>query len=105
MDISNLSSADLRSLQESIKQELKKREAQDLVNARNQIMAIAQSVGVSVKDLMGAVASVQSPALWRFNTVIRKTQPSNGRGAVVNRNGSKQLSMQARPWMHFECSR
>jgi DNA-binding protein H-NS len=47
MDISNLPAADLRSLQESIKQELKKRESQEIANARNQIISISQSVGLS----------------------------------------------------------
>lgn len=58
MELSGLSSADLRALQEQIKQELKKREQQDLLKAREQIMAIAQSVGVPLKELMGGQARV-----------------------------------------------
>ena len=54
MDLSNLPVADLRNLQESIRQELKKREQQDVDKARAQILAIAQSVGVPLKDLMAA---------------------------------------------------
>ncbi|MCU6496556.1 H-NS histone family protein [Rugamonas sp. A1-17] len=53
MDLSNMSSADLRNLQEQVKRELKQRESQDLAKAREQILAIAQSVGVPLKDLVG----------------------------------------------------
>ena len=53
MDLSNMSSADLRNLQEQVKRELKQREGQDLAKAREQILAIAQSVGVPLKDLVG----------------------------------------------------
>lgn len=54
MDLSNLSLGDLRNLQEQIKQEMKKREVQEVQKAREQIMAIAQSVGVPLKDLISA---------------------------------------------------
>ena len=53
MDLSHMSSADLRNLQEQVKRELKQRESQDLAKAREQILAIAQSVGVPLKDLVG----------------------------------------------------
>jgi DNA-binding protein H-NS len=53
MDLSNTSVVELRALQEKIKHELKKREQQGIAQAREQILAIAQSVGVSVKDLIG----------------------------------------------------
>jgi DNA-binding protein H-NS len=54
MDLTNMSSAQLRDLQEQLKRELKKREGQDLAKAREEILAIAQSVGLPVKDLIGA---------------------------------------------------
>jgi DNA-binding protein H-NS len=57
MDLSNMSSADLRNLQEQVKRELKQREGQDLAKAREQILAIAQSVGVPLKDLVGGVGA------------------------------------------------
>jgi len=56
MDLSNLSSGELRKLQEQLQHELKKRESQDLARAREEILAIAKSVGVSVQDLVGGVA-------------------------------------------------
>lgn len=52
MDLSNLSSPDLRKLQEQIKRELKQREGQDKQKAREQIFAIAQQTGVPLKDLL-----------------------------------------------------
>ena len=57
MDLSNMSSAELRNLQEQVKRELKQRESQDLAKAREQILAIAQSVGVPVKELIGSGGS------------------------------------------------
>jgi DNA-binding protein H-NS len=54
MDLSNLSLGDLRNLQEQIKQEMKKREVQEVQKAREQILAIAQSVGMPLKDLISA---------------------------------------------------
>jgi DNA-binding protein H-NS len=54
MDLSNLSLGDLRNLQEQIKQEMKQREHQEVQKAREQILAIAQSVGIPVKDLIAA---------------------------------------------------
>jgi DNA-binding protein H-NS len=49
-----MSLGDLRNLQEQIKQEMKKREHQEVQKAREQILAIAQSVGVPLKDLLAA---------------------------------------------------
>lgn len=54
MDLTNFSVSDLRALQENIKQQLKKREQQELAEAREKILEIAQSVGVSVKELIGS---------------------------------------------------
>jgi DNA-binding protein H-NS len=56
MDLSNLSLGDLRNLQEQIKLEMKKREHQEVAKAREQILAIAQSVGMPLKDLLAANA-------------------------------------------------
>jgi DNA-binding protein H-NS len=57
MDLSNMSSADLRNLQEQVKRELKQRESQDLAEARQKIFAIAESVGVPLKDLVGGAGA------------------------------------------------
>ena len=53
MDLSKLSIAELHTLQEQIKQALKEREQTERAQAREQILAIAQKAGLSLKDLVG----------------------------------------------------
>ena len=52
MDLSKMSSADLRNLQEQLKRELKQRESHDRAAALKEIAAIADTVGVPLKDLV-----------------------------------------------------
>lgn len=81
MDLSNLSLAELRTMQEDIKKQMKKREQDDLVKAREQILAIAQSVGVSVKDLVGAGIRVKSGTVAvRYRNPDDASQQWTGRG-------------------------
>ncbi|MGG7604445.1 H-NS family nucleoid-associated regulatory protein [Massilia sp. BKSP1R2A-1] len=75
MDLSNMSVGDLRNLQEQIKQEMKKREVQEVQKAREQILAIAQSVGVPLKDLLATGGRSSSS---KGNTVaVRYRHPDN----------------------------
>ncbi|SFL47062.1 H-NS family nucleoid-associated regulatory protein [Rugamonas rubra] len=81
MDLSNLSAADLRNLQEQIKRELKKRESQDQAKAREQIFAIAQSVGVPLKDLIGnGVRAKTGTVAPRYRNPADASQQWTGRG-------------------------
>lgn len=81
MDLTNLSLAELRKLQDDIKKQMKKREQDDLTKAREQILAIAQSVGVSVKDLVGATARVKTGAVAvRYRNPNDASQQWTGRG-------------------------
>ena len=88
MDLSNMSLGDLRNLQEQIKQEMKQREQQEVQKAREQIMAIAQSVGVPLKDLIatggrGAKAGVKSgtgSVAVRYRNPDNESQQWTGRG-------------------------
>lgn len=81
MDLSNLSASDLRNLQEQVKRELKKRETQDLQKAKEEILAIAQRVGLPLKELIatnprgkgGTVAA-------RFRNPDDSAQQWTGRG-------------------------
>jgi DNA-binding protein H-NS len=73
MDLSGLSVKDLRVLQEQIKQEIKKREHDDVIKAREQIMAIAQSVGIPLKDLMGSNVRTKAVA----TVPVRYRHPSD----------------------------
>ncbi|WP_332853000.1 H-NS histone family protein [Duganella sp. S19_KUP01_CR8] len=83
MDLSNMSSADLRNLQEQVKRELKQRESQDLAKAREQILAIAQSVGVPLKDLVGGAAGTRAKTgsvVPRYRNPADASQLWTGRG-------------------------
>lgn len=87
MDLSNLSSTELRNLQEQLIRELKKRESQDLAEAREKIHAIAQSVGVPLKDLIagGAPAGARGgkktgSVAPRYRNPADATQQWTGRG-------------------------
>ncbi|MCC2956674.1 H-NS histone family protein [Massilia sp. IC2-477] len=80
MDLSNMSVGDLRNLQEQIKQEMKTREAQEVQKAREQILAIAQSVGVPLKDLLatGGRGTAAKGGSTKGNTVaVRYRHPDN----------------------------
>ena len=57
MDLSKLDLAELKDLQAQIGAELKIREKSDIEKARNDINAIAQSLGLSLKDLLSASES------------------------------------------------
>lgn len=82
MDLSNMSVGDMRNLQEQIKQEMKKREAQEVQKAREQILAIAQSVGMSPKDLIAVTGrgSKGSTVAVRYRHPDDASQQWTGRG-------------------------
>ena len=80
MDLSNMSLGDLRNLQDQIKQEMKKREQQEVAKAREQIMAIAQSVGVPLKDLLTTNRGKGSTVAVRFRHTDNASQQWTGRG-------------------------
>src|SRR5437899_7661866 len=75
MDLSGMSVADLRALQEQVKQEIKKREHEDVAKAREQILAIAQSVGIPLKDLIGGQA--RAKASTTAKVAVRYRHPSD----------------------------
>lgn len=82
MDLSNMSVGDLRNLQEQIKQEMKKREQQEVQKAREQILAIAQSVGVPLKDLIatGGRGGKGGSVAVRYRNPDDASQQWTGRG-------------------------
>jgi DNA-binding protein H-NS len=53
MDLSKLNLAELKDLQAQVGVELKNREKSEVEKARNDIEAIAKSLGLSLKDLLG----------------------------------------------------
>jgi DNA-binding protein H-NS len=82
MDLSNMSVGDLRNLQEQIKQEMKQREHQEVQQAREQILAIAQKVGVPLKDLINAPArgTKTGTVAVRYRHPDNSAQQWTGRG-------------------------
>lgn len=74
MDLSGLSVKDLYALQEQVKQALKEREHQEQNKAREQILAIAQNAGISLKDLLGN-ARVKSGAVKKV--AVRYRNPND----------------------------
>ena len=81
MDLSSLSLSELRTLHDDIKKQMKKREHDDLSKAREQILAIAQSVGVSVKDLVGTgIRAKTGTVAVRYRNPDDASQQWTGRG-------------------------
>ncbi len=81
MELSNLSIGELRNLQDQIKLEMKKREQQELSKAREQILAIAQAVGVPLKDLIGSgVRAKTGTVAVRYRHPDNAAQQWTGRG-------------------------
>jgi len=60
MDISHKSVTELKALLDQIKQEMKKREHSDLAKAREQILAIAQGVGMPLKELIAGGVRIKT---------------------------------------------
>lgn len=81
MDLSNMSLGDLRNLQDQIKQEMKKREHQEVQKAREQIIAIAQSVGVPLKELVASSGRAKTGSVAvRYRHPDNAAQQWTGRG-------------------------
>ena len=72
MDLSEFSANDLRALQEKVKRELKKRESEEVAQAREKILAIAQNLGMQLKDILASQAKPKSK-----ESVIRYRHPDN----------------------------
>lgn len=84
MDLSSLSLSDLRALSEQIKSELKSREAQEIAKAREQILSIAQSVGVPLNQLLQNAGQNRSksgkPVEVKYRHPENADQAWSGRG-------------------------
>ena len=74
MDLSGLTVAELRALEVQLKGEIKRREHEDQAKAREQILAIANSVGIPLKDLIGAPTAVRARS---GSVAVRFRHPSN----------------------------
>jgi DNA-binding protein H-NS len=57
MDLSNRTVAELKSLAAKVQNEIENRQQDEVKKARDQILAIAQSVGVPISDLLSVKAN------------------------------------------------
>jgi DNA-binding protein H-NS len=81
MDLSHFSLVQLRSLQDDIGKQMKKREQDELAKAREEIMSIAQGLGLSVKELLGNVARAKTRSVAaQFANPANPAQQWSGRG-------------------------
>ena len=76
MDLSGLTVAELRMLQEQVKQALKDREHHEQVKAREQILAIAHSAGISLQDLLGTQSRSKN-TVSKAKVAVRYRHPSD----------------------------
>lgn len=60
MDLSKLSVAELRDLQQQIPAELKRRESQEKVAVLNEVRAFAKARGYAIEDLLGKEVKVKA---------------------------------------------
>ncbi|MBC7415396.1 MAG: H-NS histone family protein [Herminiimonas sp.] len=60
MNLSNMNLAELRDLEEKTRHEIKKREIEEMVRAREEILSIAQKLGVPLKDILGVQVRAKS---------------------------------------------
>lgn len=73
MDLSGLSMVELRVLDVQLKGEIKRREQEGMIKAREQIMAIANSFGIPLKELMDV-----TPVRMKSGAVaVRYRHPTN----------------------------
>lgn len=72
MDLSGLSAAELRTLQDKLTREIKKRESEEVAHAREKILAIAQSVGMPLEDILASQGKPKAK-----ESVIRFRHPDN----------------------------
>ncbi|MET3134309.1 DNA-binding protein H-NS [Oxalobacteraceae bacterium GrIS 1.11] len=81
MELSNLSSTELRKLNDEVSAQIKARQHQELAKAREQILAIAQGIGLPLSELMSTkTATVKSPVAPQYRNPENAQQQWSGRG-------------------------
>ena len=81
MDLSGMSVAELRLLDDKVKHEIKKRESEEIIKAREKIMAIAESVGMQLKDILAVPAKTKSKSSeMRYRHPANASLEWSGRG-------------------------
>jgi DNA-binding protein H-NS len=85
IDLTGYNLNDLKRLQAEVEKEIKDRQQQELKKARDQILAIAQDVGVSIEDLIGSTSgkpggNAGTKAQPKYQNPADKSQNWSGRG-------------------------
>lgn len=86
-DLSNISLAELRSLETEVKEALRTRQYLDISKAREQILHIAQSAGMSVKDVLASKApkrATTGSVAMKYRSPDDASQVWGGRGRQPN---------------------
>jgi len=78
MDISHLSIAELKELSAKVKQQIQAVEQKSLADARQQIQAIAASLGVSVSSLVDGI-STKKPHAKSGPVAVKYRDPSDSK--------------------------
>ncbi|WP_281984274.1 H-NS histone family protein [Azonexus hydrophilus] len=74
MDLSALSLAELRDLQQQIPAELKRREASEKANVLNEVRAFAKARGFAIEDLLGKEVKVKASSGGKVKVKYRHPQ-------------------------------
>lgn len=74
MDLSALSLAELRDLQQQIPAELKRREASEKANVLNEVRAFAKARGFAIEDLLGKEVKVKASGGGKVKVKYRHPQ-------------------------------
>lgn len=81
MNLSNFSLSDLRNLQNQVIKQLGVTAQQDIAKARDEIQAIARSVGISLEELVkGAVDKKSGKVAVQFRNPANAEEQWTGRG-------------------------
>ncbi|WP_028995798.1 H-NS family nucleoid-associated regulatory protein [Azonexus hydrophilus] len=74
MDLSALSLAELRDLQQQIPAELRRREASEKANVLNEVRAFAKARGFAIEDLLGKEVKVKASSGGKVKVKYRHPQ-------------------------------
>jgi len=77
MDLSTLSAAQLRDLQQLIPAELSRREAQEKDQVLNEVRAFAKARGYAIEDLLTKDAKVKAPVVNKVKVKVKYRHPEN----------------------------
>lgn len=80
MDLSKLSGAELRALQDQVTKQLKVASQQDITKAREEIQAIAQRAGISLHELLKGTAKKSGKVAVQYRNPANADQQWTGRG-------------------------